>query len=59
MEADSEIPIGHIAQESGFSRISDITEERLNIIRKATPSVTYKVIHHKYHEVIADTKKYP
>lgn len=44
MELDCEIPPNHIAQESGFKLISDITEERLKIIKKEIDSFNVKVI---------------
>lgn len=44
MESDCEIPLNHISQESGFKRISDITEERLNLIRNRKISFNFNVI---------------
>lgn len=44
MESDCEIPPNHIAQESGFKLISDITEERLKIIKSERSSFKVKVV---------------
>ena len=44
MESDCEIPPNHIAQKSGFKLISDITEERLKLIKRETDSFNVKVV---------------
>lgn len=44
MESDCAIPSSHIAQESGFKLISDITEERLKIIKSERASFNVKVV---------------
>lgn len=44
MESDCEIPPKHIARDSGFQRISDITQERLKIIKSEEDSFEFKII---------------
>lgn len=44
MESDCEIPPKHIAKELGFKYISDITEERLKLIKSEKNSFKFKVI---------------
>ena len=44
MESDCKIPPNHIAQESGFKLISDITEERLKLIKREIDSFNAKVV---------------
>ncbi|AHK16488.1 site-specific DNA-methyltransferase [Thalassolituus oleivorans] len=44
MEIDSKIPDKHISQEAGFNNISDITEARLELIKRKYPSFKFQVI---------------
>lgn len=43
MEEDCEIPTNHSARLKGFSRVADITEQRLELIKKSNPSFKYHV----------------
>ncbi|GHA19677.1 site-specific DNA-methyltransferase [Oceanisphaera arctica] len=43
METDSQIPLDHIARKSGFNAISDITIERLRLIKLAQESFVFTV----------------
>ena len=51
MEADSEIPSSHTAYKAGFKHISEITEARLKLIKKAIPSFTFNTITPRPHEI--------
>lgn len=44
MESDCKIPLKHVAKKSGFEYISDITEERLNLIKNKQPLYNFKII---------------
>lgn len=47
MESDIEIPNSHIASKAGFKCISDITEERLSLIKKVIPSFHFNTVRWK------------
>lgn len=44
MESDSDIPTKHLAKEMGFTKISDITERRLKLIRDKFHNFDFQVI---------------
>lgn len=48
METNTQIPSKHLARNAGFSKVSDITVNRLSLIKEDNPAFKFQVVYNKY-----------